>query len=226
MMVSLHCRRGFSLVELAIVLGVVSIIVAGIWNYAGSARQTARIQQAMDAVAVLVDATRTTYATQSGIIGGVPTVVPRLVQTGGVPPSLLNNTTTTCNLTPSTYLISPLVSNATAGCGTLAVCDWPLGQTACATTAGSGSLVQYFAIEFGTLDYASCVTLVQRITPILPVSGLKDIYINGNPSASLGGLPIPYLAASSTAPYVGLGCTPNVSTNTLDFVYVLRTPST
>jgi prepilin-type N-terminal cleavage/methylation domain-containing protein len=212
-------RRGFTLTELAMVMGVIGIMIGGIWAYAGSARQTGRVEQAVEAVALTADAVRTAYAGQASISGGVWTVMPVLISTGAMPSSLTRSTASTCSGISTNYADTPW-GGAYTSCGTLLVCAWSYvpgggGSTACGNFIGS----QYFAIEFNELDYGSCIALAERVVPTTP-RGLMDVYINATSVVAAGtGLPVsPSTAASK--------CTAHSLTNTVDFIYSLRIPLT
>jgi len=58
-------QRGFSLIELAIALGVAGLIVGGIWAAAGAAYETHRVNQTVDQVRQIVENVRGRYATAS-----------------------------------------------------------------------------------------------------------------------------------------------------------------
>ena len=48
-----HCRKGFSLVEAAIVLGVVGLVIGGIWLAASAVQQNMRINRTVSGIAII-----------------------------------------------------------------------------------------------------------------------------------------------------------------------------
>ena len=225
-------RRGFSLVELAIVLGVVGTVIGGVWGAAGVARQSSRLEQASENVSLSINAVRSVYGSQSAIVGSVAQVEPLMIQVGGMPTHLLRNFTTSCNGITNYFADTPWPGTADV-CGTLRLCAWPAGISAggaqtvpyCSNVA-SNTMAQFFAVEFTQLSYGSCVSLAQRLSPSSS-AGLRDIYINGYSAVATGsGLPVTPSLAANVAPYVGKGCVTGSNANVIDFVYSLRVPIT
>jgi prepilin-type N-terminal cleavage/methylation domain-containing protein len=58
-------RRGFSLLEMAIVLGVVGVIIAGVWTLAATAREKSQLSQANQQINLLLRNTRDYYAARA-----------------------------------------------------------------------------------------------------------------------------------------------------------------
>jgi prepilin-type N-terminal cleavage/methylation domain-containing protein len=225
-MIALHCknRRGFSLVEISIVLGVAGMIFGAIWNFSASARQSIRLERSKEDINALVDATRIGYAPLVNITGDVSAVFPQLIQAGNIGAPILRAGSSACNGITNYYADTPWQGPTYDVCGTLRLCAWTYStNTACGTPAASGG-AQFFAVEFRQLDFGSCASLAQNIMPNAP-AGLKDVYINGN-SAVLNAATLPVLPAfaQNRAPYVGMGCANNY-TNVVDFIYSLRPPS-
>jgi len=225
---SRHSRqRGFTLVELAIVLGVVAVITAAIWNYAASAKQTAKIEQAAEEVSLLVDGTRAAYASAASIRGGTVAVMNFLISTNALPTYLLRTTQTACQANPpATYADSPWGEMPNSGCGTLQVCSWNYGTNVICQPNNPNNQ-QYFAVQFNNLNYASCVSLAERISSTMS-PGLQDIYINKIFTKNAAGQDIGSMASANSTSVssttAAANCTPGLTTNVVDFVYNLRAP--
>lgn len=65
-----RCKRGFSMVEMAIVLGVVGLVMGGVWTLAVKVQQTARVKQAVEQVITINKNIRNYYQTQACIPNG------------------------------------------------------------------------------------------------------------------------------------------------------------
>jgi prepilin-type N-terminal cleavage/methylation domain-containing protein len=207
--------RGFSLVELTIVMGVIGTLLGGIWMYAASARQTQNLTITLQSISLTADAVRASYSAAASISGGIATVMNTMIQTGGIPTNLLRSTASTCVIggvsTTANFADSPLNNSIVNSCGTFRVCAWNYGtDTAC----GTSLTTQYFAIELITLNYAGCVQTTTGISASTP-PGLIDVYING---AEVG--PTVPVAPSTAA----ANCAGATLTNKVDFIYTLRTP--
>jgi type II secretory pathway pseudopilin PulG len=220
-----HKQSGFTVLELALVFGIVGVLVSGIWSYMGIANQSSRVEQSVEAISLTVDSTRVAYVGKPAIVGGVATVMPQLVSMGAMPTHLLvGGLPTTCQGISSNYANTPW--GGSDPCGTLRVCAWTvtpaIGAAASVNnkcTLPAGVLTsQYFAVEFTALNYQSCISLATRATPASPIPGLGDIYINGTSVfAVLGSLPV-------TPKQAVINCNANPALNTVDFIYSLRTP--
>ncbi len=60
-----HDRQGFTLLEVAIVLGIMGIVLAAIFTAATSARYRVAVNQGADEVGVIVDSMRSLYASRN-----------------------------------------------------------------------------------------------------------------------------------------------------------------
>ncbi|MDE1900700.1 MAG: type II secretion system protein [Alphaproteobacteria bacterium] len=212
-------KRGFTLIELAIVLGVVASILGALWALVGIAREKARLATAIDAVTSTADNVQALYGSAPAIAGGYTdlngslTSMSGLVHAGVFPEALVQKTMTTCSFGggAENYVASPWT--AYSPCGAIHVCAWNyVGTTVCPAT--SAAREPYFAVEVTQLDYDACTALASSFAPnggTTPV----DIYINGSGVVAAGGA-LPVSAAIAT------GKCSSTMANTVDFVYRLR----
>jgi prepilin-type N-terminal cleavage/methylation domain-containing protein len=212
-------RRGFSLVELILVISIIGTLIGGIWSYAASTEQTERVTTSVNSVMLTAQDTRAFYNVSGSITGGIGTVTPALYSASAIPSNLLRSSTSTCGGTAGTYADSPWGRGSTDVCGTFRVCSFAYGTDVTCKKAGATSN-QYFAIEFTALNYATCVALAQQVSPYSP-GGMVDVYINSTSVGPASGNVLP------VAPSLATGtCTAGSKTNYIDFVYTLRPPST
>lgn len=81
-------RRGFTLTEIAIVLGIVGLILGAIWVAAAAVYNNLRVSHTNTAVLQMVQAVRTLHATQAAITLGDDTAA--MIAAGVVPSDMLN----------------------------------------------------------------------------------------------------------------------------------------
>lgn len=231
-------RRGFSLVEFAIVLGVGGVILAGLWYAADNAYENMRRQQMFDQVQTVVKNIRDYYAGQAGFPQiGANSLVPLLADNNVIPSEMVRRpyNTVTCS--------NPAVGTAPAGicadtpwassrfgswaAGTFRVCDWIMGATTC-TAAPLGGTTQYFALALLNIPVGSCIALATKLSSSLGPQGLAEVNINGcNILANTG---CGAYVTSASLPVSGQDATwlctnmPNPFPAALRLVYKLRTP--
>ena len=195
-----HERQGFSLTELSVVLGVIGVIIGGIWDVANTTRRSAKVTQSANMVGQVVTSVRAYYSGFASIA-------------------------TDATLAAFTATLSDLKTTPFPS----TVCAWTYGtNTNCTTPAASGAS-QNLAIEFTPPDLASCISLAVKLTSVFPVSGLKDVYIN-RCSATVGKTGAACATAATaattgipaTVAFATAQCT---AASTIDFVYTLRTPT-
>ena len=144
-----HYRRGFSLTEFAIVLGVGALIIAGIWNIATTVRENSRREMAVEQVILVVNGVRTYYQ------GRVDIVDPPI---GTLTSYLIFN-----NILPS-----EMIRDRAAGVGNY-VADLPWGQRAPDNTVIAGGSLQIshgtqnFTVSLAGLTGGACTELTNRL---------------------------------------------------------------
>ncbi|MDD3370605.1 MAG: type 4 pilus major pilin [Alphaproteobacteria bacterium] len=106
-----HARqKGFTLTEIAIVLGIMGLILGAIWTAASSVYQNQRSSHAQTAVLQIAQAVRNLYAQSSTTGSGAADMTSSLITAGVIPTDLIKGSTainpwaggTTKVLTPNT----------------------------------------------------------------------------------------------------------------------------
>ncbi len=231
-------RRGFSLVEISIVLGLVGLIFSLVWTLAPRASQTAKIEQATEAIASIVSATRQAYAAKGNITGDMTVVMPYLTNgvsggaggTNAFPSYLLSGTGSGACAT-FTIADSPWKGDAT-GCGSLRVCSAAAANDAlCVQSSKPNPAGASFAIAFTSLTSTVCTSFATQITSTTPAAGLTDVYVNG--CSAVNGTDKKTSAACSGTATKGLPVSISfaqtlcAATNpaSIDLIYSLRAPT-
>ena len=192
-------RKGFSLTEVSIVLGVVGVILGGVWSYAHESWENSNQQRASGDIVAIVKNMQSYYLSTGGGIAGTNTLA--LMGRGIIPGDMIVN------------------GNVTGPWGQgVNVCGWSLGSTS-NCFGGRPSTYQYFAIEFLNLSPASCIKMVMKNTgfgvPVMP----EDVVINGWSAVTGGGALPPTLAN------VSANCVVPVAGAKLQFVFRLQPTS-
>jgi prepilin-type N-terminal cleavage/methylation domain-containing protein len=88
--------KGFTLTEIAIVLGIMGLILGAIWTAASSVYSNQRVHQANTAIMQIAQGVRALYATASTTgYTSVTDITPMLITAGALPSNLVNGTTLT-----------------------------------------------------------------------------------------------------------------------------------
>jgi len=180
-----YLYRGFSLVELTIVLGVIGVIMGGVWTWVTTAWENQRQEQFSEELNAIVRNTRAYFAGQ-GNTGTPALMTARLINENAVPLELLR---------PARTLVSnPWNSTYTNGAiGSLNVCGWvpgPVSTGGTSTCFGGASNSQYFAVEMLQVPTTSCISAVVRNSGIKALPGLVDVVLNATSMAAIGGFPV------------------------------------
>lgn len=102
-------RRGFTLTELAIVLGIMGLILGAIWSASATVWANQKNTKAIRQVLVIVQAMKSTFP--SGMIpGGSQWLTPFAINSGLVPNDMIQSCTGTV------WGVGPTWSSGTAGC--------------------------------------------------------------------------------------------------------------
>ena len=222
-------RRGFTLTELAIVLGVAGVVLAGIWQFVGPVSDKAKINLLQAEILETVTNIRATLSGSPGIANaGAATLMTTLLNTSNpslntIPSALIRNPATNCSNTNSACADSPWGpyypdSSTVDSSGTFQVCGWDVNRWKCGSTA---AYTQLFAITIFGLQRGACLQLATSTSGGTAASGLVDIVINGTSILHLGaghGLPVTSTDANAYCTQANLG-------NVLQYVYRVRAPS-
>ncbi|MDD3030067.1 MAG: hypothetical protein PHS57_07295 [Alphaproteobacteria bacterium] len=189
-------RRGFSLTETAIVLGVAGLILSGVWVMVGGMRSSAIQTKFSDLLAVVVENIRGTYVGKASFESTSPTKMMPILRRKHVFPGDVVRKESDGTI----KVVSPFG-------GELVVCGWKAsGSTKC-ETAGETLDVPFFAVEIA-VDKKDCINAVVRNANSSLFPGLLGVYINGTKRE----LPISFSAAQT-------GC--SKASNIVDFVFRL-----
>lgn len=222
-----HKIRAFTLVEMAVVLAIVAVVMAGIWAAVGSMNAGAKQQKFAELLNTIVQNVRSSYIGR----GTIPTtLVPGAIGTGlmqelavrnvfpGDIVRLVANGTSGCSVSGGCSVVdAPFGKKTTVGlpaAGTpydsLYVCGWPAtGGARCSFVSGTATTnVPLFAVEV-LLSKDECLKAIMRNSNPALTPNLVAIYSNGTRRA----LPMTFTIA-------GQACANDV--NYVDFVFRLQ----
>ncbi|MDP9127851.1 MAG: hypothetical protein M3N08_06305 [Pseudomonadota bacterium] len=215
----LRSSAGFSLTELAIVLGVIGLILGGVWTVAGQGREKARQTQLTQDMLLVVKNVRAAFAGQNGLSGAVTTITPQLIFQGAIPNDMVRNGGCTSVYAGQPYCADHPwgASPATVASGSFVICPWRYnGDTACAANVPTSQ--QTFAVELRGLPQESCIKIATLNSGAGSPSGLVDVVINTKSVVNSAGVTHQFPVKSTDASVI---CTNN---STIDFVYRIVTP--
>jgi prepilin-type N-terminal cleavage/methylation domain-containing protein len=216
-------QAGFSLTEVAIVMGVMGMILAGIWGLVGRGWESQKQQQASDQIRAIVGNVRSYYSGQAGIPYSANSLATTLLANGTIPANMQRNPGTTCTSAPCAD--GPWGSNSGDAQGTFRVCNWAPGawdpsgsvtpSTACPNSVTTNpAITNFFGIELSGLTQISCMGMTQLMTASTAPTGLADVVIIGSATNDLGSTKVPVATAQSD-------CNAAANGNALIFVYQL-----
>ena len=211
-------QAGMSLVEIAIVLGIIGLMTGGIWALAAAVTGQQKIAQAAGEV--------------NEVVSGAQAYSPALV---GIP-NFAGGYVDLTNVFGAQNVIPPAIQRS-GGCGANVCADGPWGQlgdangsfrvcpwslnvsTACSAAALAGATFtpQVIAVEFTNLNAGACVGLVSRLSGPQGSNGLLDVSVNGYDMLIKGTAvhPVPIAV-------LNVNCT---AASKVDFVYRLTQPT-
>ncbi len=198
-------RNGFSLVELAIVLGVMGIVLGTLWGIVSIVRENMKRDEAINQIALSVRHIRDYYlghgfiATPGGN-GSFTALTHFLLEQGILPPEMIRSRSA-----GTLRADHPWGGNGPGGF--LSEGGFAVDNTGVAASADK------FRIQLRGLKFSSCVALAARVSGDGP-SGLRAVRINGTLDEDL---PVTAEEASDRCEK-----NPSGENNKIDFIYRLR----
>jgi Tfp pilus assembly protein PilV len=211
--------EGFSLAEVAIVLGVIGVILGSLWVLVGQTMESMKQHHLAQDITAVVGNVRAAYANKVSIGGAAQNTWTIMTNLAAMKTIFPGDMTSGAGGWPSSPWSSAAMGTP-AVFSTFNVCTWSTGSTKCfldnSTPAAASPL---FAVEVENLTQASCIVAATRDSDLSMPAGLVDVYVNG---ASVGlGAATPVLPVQPAAAMAQ--CT--LAANTVDFVYRLNPPS-
>jgi len=139
-------KRGFTLTEIAIVLGIMGLILGAIWAAAAAVYGSQRMNNASNQVAQIVQSVRKVYSTANAIDPVSTNITGDLVLAGQVPTAMMR-------ASPFTYAAAgDIATNYLVG-------PFPNGRTGIYSTSdGNG-----FVISMSQVTKANCISILTSI---------------------------------------------------------------
>ena len=162
-------KKGFSLIEAAIVLGIVGLVIGGIWVAASAVQTNLRESTASQGILQVVQNVRNLYYGQ--------TVSATTTGTG------LQTTLVSAGVFPGDMLQGSTPKNPWNGAVQINISDTSNG---------------YFTVYFATIPQSSCIELISQNTNISSGIGLVNVIVDDGTAATISTFPIsPATAAGS-----------------------------
>lgn len=186
-----HARRGFSMVELAVVLGIVSMVLGAIWVYAGQASQTADRQKLTQQLVTVVNGMRSLYLGQANVCGTFDQLTARLSTQNAISPAMVRTAGCTNVGSPPAAPAGICVDTPWGPAGNLTTGSFAVGAGPYLVASVSGSTLaspclagnnpqQQFTVELRGISFANCVNIVPQNSGANGPPGLRDVIINTN----------------------------------------------
>ena len=192
-------KRGFTLTEIAIVLGIIGLILGAIWVAADAVYNNLRVSHANTAILQIAQAVRGAFATETNTTGLTPD---RLIGAKLFPSDLLNSV--------GTGLTDP----------------WSGGVTTVAPSTDGAPGPAGFTITMSLVPIAACINLVTAVGGPNHDTGLY--YVKGIRAAvaGIGGTGTTAAGAAITAPVTPdlatTACAGGAATGTVEFGFNVK----
>lgn len=171
-------RRGFTLTEFAIILGVFSAVITGVWEVAAWGAESMKQKRLSEEIYATVRDVRALYAGRISISGDVATLVPQLVAQNAVSSDMVR---TSGGCSNGSCLDNPWGPSTASANGSFQVCGWTPGKPGVSSGSSActvGATSQFFAIEVVGLPVSSCINVVLQNSGALAPPGLVDVVFN------------------------------------------------
>lgn len=177
-------NRGFNLIEISVVLGIVGLVVAGTFAAWGSMSTQTKIKKSMEQATVISNGIRNSYASQSSMEAANTDLTPAVING---------------SIAPASWLTNGNITNAWGGNVTVAV-----GAT-------SSQFAITFSGIPGSL-YTECVGFANAAWNAMHNNGMVSIQGNGNTKNSAA-VNVGTLCATGATATTNLVLTYNLKTN-------------
>ena len=180
-------RKGFNLIESAIVLGLLGLVIGGIWAAAATLTENYRVNQTATALILTVNRTRVllkgNFDALCAEVGcGYSRNITSLLQQAGVTPAEFTSTTLSSPpgwISNSDALATPMGTNMVVTMG-----DWTV----------FGHISKAYSIDFFGLDRASCIKLITAVSNRFPDN--TDLrFVETNLTGGTLAIPVPVTTA-------------------------------
>ncbi len=205
---SQSAARGFTLTELAIVLGIIGLILGAIWVAASAVYGNMRVSRATTELLVVAQAVRSAFASSNttGSGGGVD-MTPSMIRAGVFPTNALDTGL------PST--------------ATMAVAPWAQSRiNVYSATSPGGVAGDSYQIAFGAIPQSACISLVTSNTGAGRDSGLVAVAGDAGKANTEAGYRAPTVAEGTFPVTEAQAITANYCNNTglnnLTFTFLLN----
>ncbi len=208
---------GYTLTEMAIVLCIMSIILAGIWAYTSSMNNNVKQDKFTQILVTLTNNIRGAYAGKTSFdTTDVPIMMERLVKKGVFPGDMIK---TRAGRVVAVSPFGEINGGPSNDYKSIYVCGWKATGSESCFPSTPGTEVPFFAIET-LMRKSDCITAALRNSNVTSFPGLVGVYVNGKNMSSdtaPGGVA---LSLPMNASMAAAACSdPNV--NRVDFVYKL-----
>jgi len=198
-------RRGFSLIEFAIVLGIMGSVLGAMWGVVSIVNENVKRGEMSEQMIAMVSNVRSFYMGRARVADGAAlsdadSVTDYLLRQGILLPEQIRSRTAATWVADHPWGATG-ASGAVLAHGGIGVSGFSVAGTDVSTNA--------FLIELRGLKYASCVALATKLSGPNPM-GLIEVHINNT------------LTSPVTPDSAAVSCEDLPAENTLSFLYTLR----
>jgi prepilin-type N-terminal cleavage/methylation domain-containing protein len=170
---------GFTLTELAIVMGIMALLLGAIWLAYNAVYTSNNTRLSVQELQAITHNIRNIYAEQGGVTD-TGTITQALDQLKAFPLDMRQDQSTAAGI-----LFNPWNQKSNNGFGNVAI-----DADDCAGNANTtGTPQPCFGITFFYLPQNACIVLLEQTSE--PGQGLQQINVNGQEIANVGGFPVP-----------------------------------